>query len=207
MKQLRIAHKQRFNVMKRIVLIFGISIIAGSSFGAPGTEIGMESGGAWSPYVVGGLIGIVVLLGLYFSDKPVGASSFYATMAGFIGNILAPKHTMQLEYYKEKPPKIDWEFVFVIAAIFGSTLAAVLGGEFAIRGLPTMWSSHFGTDSWFKYAALSFSGGLLMAFGARLAGGCTSGHGISGTSQLSVSSWISVICFFVGGVIAVRFIY
>ena len=193
--------------MKRTALIIGINIIARSAFGAPEAGVGIESGGAWSPYVVGGLIGIVVLLSLYFSDKPVGASSFYATVAGLIGNALAPKHTMQLEYYREKPPRIDWEFVFIIAAIFGSVLAAALGGEFAIRGLPAMWASHFGTDSWFKYTALSFLGGLTMAFGARLAGGCTSGHGISGTSQLSVSSWISVICFFVGGVIAVRLIY
>ena len=38
-----------------------------------------------------------------------------------------------------------------------------------------------------------------MAFGARLAGGCTSGHGISGTLQLSVGSWIALVCFFIGG--------
>ena len=43
-------------------------------------------------------------------------------------------------------------------------------------------------------------GGMIMAFGARLAGGCTSGHGISGTLQLSVGSWIAVICFFIGGI-------
>ena len=42
---------------------------------------------------------------------------------------------------------------------------------------------------------VAFGGGMLMAFGARLAGGCTSGHGISGTLQLNVASWISVICF------------
>ena len=39
-----------------------------------------------------------------------------------------------------------------------------------------------------------------LAFGARLAGGCTSGHGISGTMQLNVASWIAVICFFIGGI-------
>jgi len=40
----------------------------------------------------------------------------------------------------------------------------------------------------------------LMAFGARMAGGCTSGHGISGTMQLSVGSWVAVVCFFAGGI-------
>ena len=44
-----------------------------------------------------------------------------------------------------------------------------------------------------------FAGGALMAFGARLAGGCTSGHGISGTLQLGVGSWIALLCFFAGG--------
>lgn len=40
----------------------------------------------------------------------------------------------------------------------------------------------------------------LMAFGARFAGGCTSGHGISGALQLNVGSWIAVVCFFIGGI-------
>jgi len=43
-------------------------------------------------------------------------------------------------------------------------------------------------------------GGLLMGFGARWAGGCTSGHGISGTLQLSIGSWLAVMCFFAGGI-------
>ena len=55
--------------------------------------------------------------------------------------------------------------------------------------------------------AAAFAGGLLMAFGARLAGGCTSGHGISGTMQLSVGSWIAVLCFFVGGIATAMLMY
>ena len=46
-----------------------------------------------------------------------------------------------------------------------------------------------------------------MAFGARLAGGCTSGHGISGTLQLNVASWIAVICFFIGGAIVANLMF
>jgi uncharacterized membrane protein YedE/YeeE len=48
--------------------------------------------------------------------------------------------------------------------------------------------------------AVGFLGGGLMAFGARMAGGCTSGHGISGAMQLSVGSWVALLGFFVGGV-------
>lgn len=166
-----------------------------------------QTNGIWSPYIVGILIGGLVCLTFYFSDKPVGASSFYATVSGLIGNAVAPIHTMRLDYFKENPPKVNWEFGFVIAAIFGSAIAAVSSREFAFSGLPEMWVKEHGSESWTQYAAVSFGGGLLMAFGARLAGGCTSGHGISGASQLSVSSWISLICFFVGGLIAIQFIY
>jgi uncharacterized membrane protein YedE/YeeE len=114
---------------------------------------------------------------------------------------------MRLEYFKENPPKVNWEFAFVLAAIVGSAVAAFAGGEFAFSGLPEMWIKQYGANSWPLYTAVSFGGGILMAFGARLAGGCTSGHGISGAAQLSVSSWISLICFFIGGVIAIQFIY
>jgi uncharacterized protein len=51
------------------------------------------------------------------------------------------------------------------------------------------------------------AGGAIMAFGARMAGGCTSGHGISGTLQLAVGSWISVICFFIGGIAVAMMMY
>ena len=166
-----------------------------------------SSGGAWSPYLVGLLIGILVCATFYFSDKPVGASSFYATVAGLLGNKIAPIHTSKLAYFKDNPPKISWEFFFVLAIILGSTVAAFLGNEFALRGVPQMWSDAHGEGSWAKFMTISFSGGVTMAFGARLAGGCTSGHGISGTAQRSVSSWISVICFFVGGILAIQLIY
>ena len=49
--------------------------------------------------------------------------------------------------------------------------------------------------------------GLLTGFGSRLGGGCTSGHGISGTLQLNVASWIAVIFFFVGGILLTNIIF
>ena len=54
---------------------------------------------------------------------------------------------------------------------------------------------------------LAFAGGAIMAYGARMAGGCTSGHGISGALQLAVGSWIAVICFFLGGIAVAMVLY
>lgn len=167
----------------------------------------MTTGGAWSPYLVGALIGVLSWFTFHFSSQKIGASSFYATVAGFIGKAIAPKHTMKLAYYEEKPPKVNWEFVFVTATIAGAVLAAITGGEFGLRGMPLMWTQQHGADSFMLYAAVSVLGGALMAFGARLAGGCTSGHGISGTLQLSVSSWITLIFIFLGGALVIRLLY
>ena len=157
------------------------------------------SGPAWSPYLVGAAIGVLCWLTFYFSGKPIGASSFYAQLAGFLGKHIAPRHTASLTYFNDKPPRVSWGFVFVVATIVGGAIAALTGGEFTNEWLPPIWEARFG-DSVALRAAVAFCGGMLMAFGARLAGGCTSGHGISGTLQLNLASWISVICFFIGGV-------
>jgi uncharacterized membrane protein YedE/YeeE len=69
-----------------------------------------------------------------------------------------------------------------------------------------MWVARFG-DSLLLRAAVAFTGGLFMAFGARLAGGCTSGHGISGALQLNVASWVAVVCMFAGGIATAMLLY
>lgn len=165
----------------------------------PGVDALNYPGPAWSPYVVGAGIGVLSWLTFYVSDKPLGASSFYAHVAGFIGNLIAPRHTQALAYFKDKPPHVSWGFALVLAIVVGGAIAALTGGEFANEWLPPMWQAHFG-DSITLRAAIGFVGGVLMALGARLAGGCTSGHGISGTLQLNPGSWITVICLFLGGI-------
>ena len=60
------------------------------------------TGPAWSPYVVGAGIGVLSWLTFYFSDKPIGASSFYAQIAGFLGSLIAPRHTRSLAYFSAR---------------------------------------------------------------------------------------------------------
>lgn len=172
----------------------------------PALDARSYPGPAWSPYLVGAGIGILSWLTFYVSDKPIGASSFYATVAGFIGKAVAPRRTESLTYFKTNPPKLNWEFVFVLAAIGGAAVAALTGGGLFNEWVPAMWSARFG-DSTVLRAVFTFGGGALMAFGARMAGGCTSGHGISGTLQLNVASWIAVICFFIGGAVIANLMF
>lgn len=187
-----------------IVLLSGPALASAADFGVNATNY---EGGAWSPYLVGAGIGVLSWLTFYFADQVIGASSFYATLAGYVGKVFAPKHTKSLPYFKDNPPALDWEFVFVIFTILGALLAAWTGGEFRNEWLPAMWVDRFGENSMLLRGIVGFAGGGLMAFGARLAGGCTSGHGISGTLQLNVGSWLTVICMFIGGIATAMLMY
>lgn len=164
-------------------------------------------GPAWSPYLVGALIGVLSMLTFYFCNKPIGASTAYARVAGMIGEQVAPRHTNSLKYFRENPPRIGWELMLVGGVIIGGFLAACTGGELTGALLPAMWQDRFGSDSGLLRVIVTACGGILMAFGARMAGGCTSGHGISGTLQLSIGSWIAAICFFIGGIVTATLMY
>ena len=126
----------------------------------PALDARSYPGPAWSPYLVGAGIGVLSWLTFYVSDKPIGASSFYATVAGFIGKAFAPRHTESLEYFKSNPPKLNWEFVFVLAAIGGAAVAALTGGGFVNEWVPPMWSARFGDSSLLR-AAFAFGGGAV----------------------------------------------
>lgn len=166
----------------------------------------IESSGAWSPYLVGVLIGILSMVTFYFSNKPLGVSTSFANLAGIVGNVFSKQHTESLKFYRDKKPKIDWEVMLMFGIIIGAFLAAYTGNEITGRWIPPMWEERFGGSVDFRLI-IAFIGATIMAFGARLAGGCTSGHGISGAFQLSVGSWISLVFFFIGGVITAFLMY
>ena len=172
-----------------------------------GTDPLAYPGPAWSPYLVGALIGVLSWLTFYASNKPLGASTAYARVAGMIGNVVAPRHTESLPYYQENKPRVDWEVLLVVGVVIGAFLAAWLGHELTGEWLPAMWVARFGAGSMALRITFAVVGGVLMAFGARMAGGCTSGHGISGALQLSVGSWVSLVCFFIGGVATAMLMY
>lgn len=164
-------------------------------------------GPAWSPYLTGALVGILACLTILVSKQVFGASGGYATLAGMAGRVVAPGKTASLEYFKDDPPAPNWGLMLLLGLPVGSFLAAWTGGELTGRWLPPLWVAYFGEESFWMRLLVAFAGGTLMAVGARLAGGCTSGHGISGTLQLSLGSWIAVICFFIGGVTTAMLFY
>ncbi len=162
--------------------------------------------GKWSPYIVGAGIGILSWLTFLLSDKPIGCSTAFARTSGMIEAIFRGSKVKEKPYYQKFVPTVDWQWMLVVGVIIGAFLSAKLSGQFSIQWVPGRWSEAFGDDPLTRWV-VAFIGGILMGVGSRWAGGCTSGHGISGTLQMAVSSWLAAICFFIGGIITANFIF
>jgi len=161
---------------------------------------------SWSPYVVGAGIGVLIWTAFLLSDRPLGCSTAYAKSAGMVESAISPKDAERMPYYRKFPPKVDWQWMLIVGAMIGGYLSAYLSGTFTILIVPPIFGDVFGMDPTLRLT-VAFVGGILMGIGARWAGGCTSGHRISGTLQLSVGSWIAVICFFAAGIVVAGLIY
>lgn len=159
----------------------------------------------WSPYIVGVGIGILSWLTFLLSDKPIGCSTAFARTSGMIERLFRGRKVLDKPYYRQFTPSIDWEWMLVLGVIVGAFLSAALSCTFRFSWIPGLWAHEFGTAI-SPRLAVALVGGIFMGFGARWAGGCTSGHGISGTLQLAVSSWIVAICLFMSGIATAKLI-
>ena len=93
--------------------------------------------------------------------------------------------------------------------LLGAFLSSRLGGPRPTaldRTAPEVWRQRFGNNPALRNVTVFFAG-VVVLVGARLAGGCTSGHGISGTLQLAVSGWLAVCAFFAGGAAVAFLLY
>ena len=154
----------------------------------------------WSPYVVGAGIGLLNCLAFLLSDRYIGCSKAFSDIFATAERLIKGSQIFEKPYYQKFVPRIDWFFMLVIGIIFGAVISAWLSGEFQAVWVPSLWESRFGANAFLRFI-VALVGGICIGLGARWAGGCTSGHGISGTIQLVVSSWLAVMCFFVGGII------
>ncbi len=140
-------------------------------------------------------------------DRKVFRSvDFFCPLSGMLEKSFDPERVAQLDYFIRYLPKFDWQLLFVVGIFVGSLLAALLSDSFKWQGVPDMWAERFGTNPALR-GIVAFIGGIVAMYGARLAGGCPSGHGLSGIIQLAASGLIAMVFFFVGGIIMTRLIY
>lgn len=166
----------------------------------------------WSPYVAGGLVGLLALLSVFISTKLIekpkylGASTTFVRVTGLVEEKIAPEHVASNEYFQKTKVKVDWQMLFVIGIFFGALTSSLQGKTFKKEKVPPIWRERFGENGLLRGIA-GFAGGVIALFGVRLAGGCPSGHGLSGMMQLSLSGLIAMICFLIGGILTAAVLY
>ncbi len=141
----------------------------------------------WPWWVSGILIGLTVPLLYVLAGKAFGIS----TSLQEIGAICAPNS--KFEYLSKFDRKGNaWLIVFVVGIALGSFLANRFMTAEPVAFLPDSFHSVGG-------AIKLLVGGFLIGFGTRYAGGCTSGHSITGIANLNWPSLVATLCFFAGG--------
>lgn len=142
----------------------------------------------WSPYAVGIRIGLLSWLSFLISGKPIATSTTFARIGGAIENLITGGKAKQRPYFKKIKLKLNWQWMLVVGVVLGSFLSAIISNDLQFGvWVPSLWASAFGHSAVLR-VLVAVAGGVILGFGARFAGGCTSGHGISDTLQLAVSS-------------------
>ena len=174
----------------------------------------------WPWYVSGPCIAIVMFLLLYFG-RTFGMSSNLRTLCAIGG---AGKRS---EFFNYDWKSQKWNLIVVLGAIVGGFIAHFLLSnpidmnlsEATIKDLNALGFNDAGQNllppelfSWdavlsLKGLSILIIGGFLVGYGTRYAGGCTSGHAITGLSSLQIPSLIAVIGFFIGGLIMIHLIF
>ena len=129
----------------------------------------------WSPYLAGGLTGVLLVLSVLISGHFLGASTTFARGASVIEKAVGID-TSKFEYFTTKKGKYgpsslpNWQLMFLLGIIIGAFIASKLSADFKLQTVPDMWQERFGPDP-LKRAVVAFIGGAIALFGARLAGG------------------------------------
>ena len=173
----------------------------------------------WPWFVSGPLIATVLLILLYFG-KTFGMSSNLRTLCTISG---AGKHA---EFFRFDWKAQKWNLTVALGAIIGGfiatkflsdgsvielnpeTVSDLANMNFTQVGETLLPNEIYGWDAVFslKGILILIIAGFLVGFGTRYAGGCTSGHAITGLSHLQLPSLVAVIGFFIGGLFMTHFI-
>lgn len=149
------------------------------------------------------LAGIIVFVFATFGP-PASSSGFVSTLKGILAPVI-PDYVHRKTHYAMLPGPGSWLFAFVLGMAMGGFIA---GRTFPIpiRDIPELWEKRFGKSRTKRYAA-AFMGGFIILFASRLAGGCTLGLFISGSTQMAVSGLYFGALIFIFAMLTARGIF
>ncbi|APV52077.1 hypothetical protein BWI17_21850 [Betaproteobacteria bacterium GR16-43] len=154
----------------------------------------------WKPYLAGAGIGVLSWVVFAVVANPIGITTAMSQAAGGATAVVAGNDVVAGNaYWKIHPFKLDYGMLFLVGTFLGALASALAAGTFRVETIPGGWRERFG-DSVPKRMAAAFAGGVLVMYGARMAGGCTSGNGISQGLQLAVVGWTFLAVMFPVGI-------
>lgn len=166
----------------------------------------------WPWYVAGPLIGLIVLLLQWIDNKPLAASSSYR-------HVCAATLPSKIPFLKYNWKAESWNLFFAAGILLGGLLATIILSHPSgiaitnntiqqLQSIGLKNTTGYAPDQLFSFAALQtipgitiiVFGGFLIGFGSRYAGGCVSGHSMTGISDLQWTSMLATAFIFVGGI-------
>jgi uncharacterized protein len=149
--------------------------------------------------LAGVCIAAITLALLFLGRRRLGISGGFDDVCGLV--LASPYFTRPAARAARQ-----WRLPFLAGLVLGGFLSASLSGGWHVTWALGMFDSHVGWGHVGKVAWM-FAGGLLIGFGTRLGGGCTSGHGIFGVSNLERASIVSTISFLTGGFVTTQLLF
>jgi uncharacterized membrane protein YedE/YeeE len=166
-----------------------------------------EAKARWNPYLVGIGLGVLSWFAFGLVNQPLGISTALSSASSVCAlPVLGSEGVAQNAYWIKNPLKWDGGMLFLIGTFLGSLTSVLVSRTFRLEKVPATWSQQFGAST-LKRLVAAFIGGIIIMFGARMAGGCTSGHGISGSLQLALSSWTFFLTMFVFGILTALILF
>ncbi len=156
---------------------------------------------AWSGWVGGVAVGTYMVLQLLISGKLLGVSTAFGNVCGYFSKASF--------FHKGEFERLNnWRLWFIIGIPLGGFIAAITSGNGVLFSfsMGTLYNSVLPEALWLKAIVLTI-GGIFIGYGSRSAGGCPSGHSISGMALLNPPSILASAGFFVGGIIIVQFLF
>jgi hypothetical protein len=151
-----------------------------------------------NPYLGGIGIGVILFSVFFLAGKGLGASGALTRLFTYVLNSISSSYVSGIDYLDKyassaNGPLYNWLFFMFIGIVIGSVIAGLRKNLIK----PEMLMGPHTTKN--RRIITAFAGGVLVALGARLAGGCTSGLALTGASILGVAGWVFFLAVFAGG--------
>ena len=193
------------SLVSNSILFYLLLLIIGSAFVAIAfwlhkTDKFKDKNYKWLYSGVGLAILNLIVFSSFVTNRPIGASTTFPYLSDFLSGFT------QNDYFSKIQVPGNWELIFLSGAFLSGLIISIIRKDFKFVVTYENWIKFKGTDI-NNRIIWAFVGGFILIFGARMAGGCTSGHIVSGGMQLAISSLVFAVFVFIGLLLTGKMFY